>query len=84
MVWAVSCSCGVRSGLFVWLLFYAILQLYIGRDMMYETRMRKPKPTLLQTQSKKSVHHNAIALSTFSHFINKYILTGLWALPNGL
>ena len=35
------------------LLFYAVatvFQFYLGNDMMYEMRRRKPKPTLLQTQ----------------------------------
>ena len=42
--------CGI---LFALLLFYAIatvLRLYLGSDMIYGLRRRKPKPTLLLTQ----------------------------------
>ena len=35
-----------------------VLQLYLGGDMMYEIRMRKPEPTVLPTEGIFNLSHH--------------------------
>ena len=50
----------IYRDLFVLLLFYGIatvFRLYLGGDIMYEMRKRKPEPTLLLTQGISNLPH---------------------------